>query len=81
MILGIIKSIAYMFIFYVFFRISSFLLKFIYSIFYKDIKNKNNLKSNSKTLKMLQCEQCKIYITSSDSYKINGKIFCKEHKD
>lgn len=78
MIIGIIKSIIFMFIFYVFLRISNFIIKFIYNILYKKNNNKNE---NSKELKMLQCDICKIYITKSESHFINGKTLCNEHKD
>ncbi len=78
MILGIIKSLFYMFIFYIFLRISNFLIKFFYTLFYK--KNENNNNSENNTLSMLQCSVCQVYITKNDAYKINEKIFCKDHK-
>lgn len=71
-----------MFIFYIFIRISNFLLKFIYFLFYKKKETYNNdLNDNKDTLKMSQCEKCKTYITQEDIHIKNGKIFCKEHKD
>ncbi|HFL8819373.1 MAG TPA: hypothetical protein V7792_00490 [Candidatus Azoamicus sp. OHIO2] len=67
-----------MFIFYIFLRFSNFIIKFLYSLFYK--KN-NPLEQKSQALKMLQCDKCKIYITKTDATIINGKTFCKDHKD
>lgn len=77
MILGIIKSLLYMFIFYIFLRVSNFILKFFYALFYK--KNTTQHDTESKTLNMLQCSVCNIYITKTEAHNINGKIFCKEH--
>lgn len=78
MIVGLIKSILYMFIFFMFLRLSNFIIKFIYSLFYK--KNTNTEEQNH-ALKMLQCEKCKIFITPADAHIINGKTFCKDHKE
>ena len=78
MIIGIIKYLLFMILFYFFIKIIGYILKFI--VFFK----KNNFNSSqdndnlNNTLKMLQCENCKIYVSKSDAYIYNGKIFCKK---
>lgn len=78
MIIGIMKYILFMILFYFFLKIIIYILKFV--VFFK--KNSFNSSQNqddlTNTLKMLQCENCKIYISKSDAYIHNGRIFCKK---
>lgn len=78
MIAGLIKSLLYMFIFFMFLRFSNFIIKFIYSLFYK---KHSNFEQQNQALKMLQCDKCKIFITPTDAHISNGKTFCKDHKE
>lgn len=80
MLLVLIKSILYMFIFYIFLRISNFFIKFIYQLFYKQNKEQTN-DNTTPTLKMMQCDICKTYITKSEAHIVNGKILCDDHKN
>ena len=86
MIIGLIKSMLYMFVFYIFLRISNFILKFLYVLFYKNKTsttdhNTDNDKNSTEIVKMLQCDECKVYISKADAYIIKNKTLCKDHKD
>lgn len=86
MILGIIKSLIYMLAFFVIMRIAAYIFELIYFLFFNKKKNTNendkNLNENSNTVKMIQCEKCKTYISKSEAYTSNGKTFCKkEHSE
>jgi uncharacterized protein len=79
--LGLIKGFIYMVFALVIAQIINFIYNFI--IFYFKKKTPNIQKSNSEvSLNMLQCEKCKLYVSKSDAYIINGKVFCKkEHSE
>lgn len=81
MLIGLIKSIIFMFFFYYFLKFLSFFTKFIYFFFKKKYLNENfndNENKTDSTIKMLQCEKCKIYILKTDAYIYNGRVFCKK---
>ncbi len=78
MIIAIIKSLLYLFILYIFYRISNFIIKFIYNLLNK--KEESPKTKNENSLSMNQCEICKTYITKSESYKKDGKTYCEDHK-
>lgn len=78
MIIGIIKSVFYMLSFYFLIKLFSYIFKFIIFLKNKKLNKNNNEINENKTLKMLQCENCKIYVVKSEAYICNGKIFCKK---
>jgi len=82
MLIGLLKSLLYMFLFYFVLRSLSYVFKFIYFLGNKRFKKQgesDNVDSNQNyALKMLQCEKCKVYVAKSEAYIVNGKIFCKK---
>ncbi|HIH2763138.1 MAG TPA: PP0621 family protein [Candidatus Azoamicus sp.] len=86
MIIAILKSLIYMLAFLIIMRIAGYIFQLIYFLFFN--KNKNYKKDEKypedeiTTVKMLQCEKCKTYISKSEAYTSNGKTFCKkEHSE
>ena len=82
MIIGLLKSLLYMFLFFFFIQFFGYIARFIYFFLNKKL-HKNNIDSNAdiknkNALKMFQCEKCKIYIVKSEAYILNGKVFCKK---
>ena len=78
---GILKSILYMFIFFFILRVLSYVFRFV--SFFLTQRFKSEIKENDAfkkddALKMLQCEKCKVYVAKSEAYIKNGKIYCKE---
>jgi len=80
MIVGLLKSLLYMFLFFLIIRVFSYMFKFIF--FFGNKKFQNNKTSESVdqnyALNMLQCEKCKIYVSKSEAYIFNGKVYCKK---
>lgn len=84
MIVGILKSLLYMFLFFLVIRIFSYIFRFIYFFGSKKFQNTKNADNADQAyaLNMLQCEKCKVYIVKSEAYMSNGKVYCKkEHAD
>lgn len=85
MIIGIIKSLIYMLAFFIIMRLAAYIFELIYFLFFNKKKNKENemhQENNSDTVKMIQCEKCKTYISKQEAYTSNGKTFCKkEHSE
>lgn len=79
--IGLIKGLFYMVFVLVIVQGINFLYNFI--IFYFKNKKNNDHNSNSNiSLSMLQCEKCKTYISKSEAYILNGKVYCKkEHAE
>jgi len=78
MILGVLKSLVYMILFFVFLRFINYIVRLVLFLKTKS-KTKNNEKSEAiSSLKMLQCDKCKTYVLKSDAYFINGKVYCKK---
>jgi len=80
MLVGFLKSLLYMLLFFFVFRLFSYLFRFIY--FFKSRRFKKNDENvnteNDYALKMLQCEKCKVYVAKSEAYIHNGKVYCKK---
>ncbi|HIH2763762.1 MAG TPA: PP0621 family protein [Candidatus Azoamicus sp.] len=75
--IGLIKGLFYMIFVLIIMQGFNFLYNFIMFYFKNKKKNENNFDSNI-SLNMLQCEKCKIYISKSEAYILNGKIYCKK---
>jgi len=78
MIIGLLKSLLYMVVFFIVMRLLIYLLGFINFLFRKNKKNDDTTTKDIDALKMLQCEKCKTYIAKSEAYMHNGKVFCKK---
>ncbi len=78
MIIGLLKSLFYMFVFYIFLRFIGYIVKFLYFLSNKNFQNNKASYQDNKTLKMLQCEKCKVYVAKSEAYISNGRVFCKK---
>lgn len=76
---GIIKAVLYMFFVLFIAQIVSFVYNFL--MFYlKKKKDSNNQNVSDISVKMLQCDKCKIYISKNEAYIVDGKIYCnKDH--
>lgn len=85
MIISILKYLIYMLAFFIVMRLVGYIFQLIYFLFFnknKNHKKESNAEDDTNTVKMLQCEKCKTYISKSEAYISNGKIFCKkEHSD
>ncbi|HIH2763771.1 MAG TPA: PP0621 family protein [Candidatus Azoamicus sp.] len=81
--IGLIKGFIYMVFVILIAQAIGVIYNFI--IFYfrkKNIKSSNTSSNSEVSLNMLQCEKCKLYVTKSEAYIINGKVFCKkEHSE
>lgn len=80
MIVGILKSLLYMLLFFFVIRIFSYIFRFIYFFGSKKFQKTKNTEDadQSYALNMLQCEKCKVYIVKSEAYMSNGKVYCKK---
>ncbi len=82
MLIGLLKSLLYMFLFFFLLRVLGYIFKFIYFLVNKRFTNRENSgntdSNQSYALKMLQCEKCKVYVAKSEAYVLNGRIFCKK---
>lgn len=79
--IGIIKAILYMIFALVIAQIVSFFYNFIIFYLKKNKKSSDNVGSEV-SVSMLQCDKCKVYISKSEAYIIDGKVYCKkEHAD
>ncbi len=80
MIIGFLKSLLFMFLFFFFIRLFNYIFKFIFFFLNNKVKKDNSdmTLKNDCTLKMLQCEKCKIYIAKTEAFILNGKVFCKK---
>lgn len=86
MIIAILKYLIYMLAFLIIMRLAGYIFQLIYFLFFN--RNKNYKKDEKypdnelNTVKMLQCEKCKTYISKSEAYTLNGKTYCKkEHSE
>lgn len=81
--IGLIKGFIYMVFAILIAQAISFFYNFV--IFYlkkKNIKDSSTAFNSEISLNMLQCEKCKLYVSKSEAYIINGKVFCKkEHSE
>ncbi|HIH2762819.1 MAG TPA: PP0621 family protein [Candidatus Azoamicus sp.] len=81
--IGLIKGFIYMVFAILIAQAIGFLYNFV--IFYlkkKNIKDSNTASNSEMSLNMLQCEKCKLYVSKSEAYIIDGKVFCKkEHSE
>lgn len=81
--IGLIKGFIYMVFAILIAQAIGIIYNFI--IFYfkkKNIKSSDTSSNSEVSLNMLQCEKCKLYVTKSEAYIVNGKIFCKkEHSE
>jgi len=81
--IGLIKGFIYMVFAILIAQAIGVIYNFIFFYFRKkNIKSSNTSSNSEVSLNMLQCEKCKLYVTKSEAYIINGKIFCKkEHSE
>lgn len=77
--IGIFKALFYMFFVLVVAQLVNFLYGFL--IFYiKKRRNLNTENNSDISVKMLQCDKCKIYIAKNEAYIVDGKTYCsKDH--
>jgi hypothetical protein len=79
--IGLIKGLIYM----IFALLVAQFVNFIYGLVIFYLKKKKNVNSDVNSdisLNMLQCKKCKLYVSKSDAYIVNGEIFCKkEHSE
>lgn len=84
MIIAILKYLIYMLAFLIIMRLAGYIFQLVYFLFFNKnyTQNKIHPEDELDTVKMLQCDKCKTYISKSEAYTLKGKTFCKkEHSE